>query len=330
VVVKSASAPDRGREKNWQRIAGVFAPMIAAGLAILAESFLPNRQAVPASSAFGMTLVFLLCIGVGTAVSQFIDGWPGQWARRNSSLIAGGIVLLLLWDLVTVKWNWLPLPYFPGPQRVLSALIDDRETLALSAFHSLRLLLCGYLAGAACGLVCGILVGWFRPVRYWGMPVLKAIGPIPATAYVPLMMVIFPNQFLSSTALIAVAVWFPMTMLTSSGIANVPLAYLDVARTLGARPRYLIFHVALPAALPSIFLGLYMGMGAAFLTLIVAETLGVSSGLGWYLKWQQGYLEYSNVYAALVIMSVFFSGLMTLLFAIRDRVLNWQKGVIRW
>jgi NitT/TauT family transport system permease protein len=64
--------------------------------------------------------------------------------------------------------------------------------------------------------------------------------------------------------------------------------------------------------------------------LIVAETVGVKSGLGWYLKWQQGYVEYARVYAALVIMSAFFSGLMTLLFKVRDWVLGWQKGVIRW
>lgn len=315
---------------NWRSIAIAAAPVTACLVAIVVELWLPNRQTTPGSGSFGTFLSVLLLLSVAVGVSRFSGGRAGRWSRRNSALMAGAIGLLVVWDLVTVKLNWLPLPYFPGPQRVLEALINDREMLAVSTFHSLRLLLCGYLSGAAGGLVCGILIGWFRPIRYWGMPLLKAIGPIPATAYVPLMMVMFPNQFASSTALIALAVWFPMTMLTSSGIANVPVTYLDVARTLGAGPRYLIFHVALPAALPSIFLGLFMGLGAAFLTLIVAETLGVSSGLGWYLKWQQGYLEYSNVYAALVIMSVFFSGLMTLLFTIRDRVLSWQKGVIRW
>jgi NitT/TauT family transport system permease protein len=93
---------------------------------------------------------------------------------------------------------------------------------------------------------------------------------------------------------------------------------------------YLIFRVAIPAALPNIFLGLFQGLGAAFLTLIVAETLGVKAGLGWYLQWQKGYAEYGKVYASLVIMAAFFSTLMTLLFKARDRVLKWQKGVIKW
>ena len=131
-------------------------------------------------------------------------------------------------------------------------------------------------------------------------------------------------------AVIALAVWFPVTMLTASGISNTRASYLDVARTLGAGRAYLIFRVAIPAAMPSIFIGLFMGLGAAFLTLVVAETVGVKSGLGWYVAWAQGWAEYGKVYAALIIMAAFFSTIMTLLFKVRDRVLVWQKGVIKW
>jgi len=75
---------------------------------------------------------------------------------------------------------------------------------------------------------------------------------------------------------------------------------------------------------------LFMGLGSAFLTLVVAETVGVKSGLGWYLSWAREWAEYGKVYAALVIMAVFFSSIMSLLFKARDRVLVWQKGVIKW
>jgi NitT/TauT family transport system permease protein len=156
------------------------------------------------------------------------------------------------------------------------------------------------------------------------------VGPIPATAWIPLAMVISPKPIFSAVGLIALAVWFPVTMLTMSGIANTRSSYLDVARTLGARPAFLIVRVAIPAAMPSIFIGLFMGLGTSFLTLIVAETVGVRSGLGWYVSWAQGWAEYGKVYAALVIMAVFFSTIMTGLFKLRDRVLAWQKGVIKW
>ncbi|MEO6808546.1 MAG: ABC transporter permease, partial [Isosphaeraceae bacterium] len=258
--------------------------------------------------------------------------WPGLRlkVRQKAPLIAGVILVLGLWDLVTLKLAWMPLPYFPGPDMVLQGMWDDRLLLVESTYDSLRLLLGGYAAGVVAGLTSGVLIGWFHNVRYWGMPLLKVIGPIPATAYVPLVMIMFPNAYLSGGMLIAMAVWFPMTMLTASGIANVPRSYLDVARTLGAGRGYLIFRVAVPAALPGIFLGLFMGLCASFLTLIVAETVGVKAGLGYYLKWQQGYVDYAKVYGALIIMAAFFSGLMGLLFAIRDRVLGWQKGLIRW
>jgi NitT/TauT family transport system permease protein len=82
--------------------------------------------------------------------------------------------------------------------------------------------------------------------------------------------------------------------------------------------------------MPSIFIGLFMGLGTSFLTLIVAEGMGVKSGLGWYIDWARTYSEYARVFAALLLMSGFFSSIMTLLFVIRDRVLVWQKGVIKW
>jgi NitT/TauT family transport system permease protein len=308
----------------------VMAPSLAAAAALLTHEILPSRQSPLPSVHYPILLVIVLGASLLGLLAQAISPRLLPWSIHHAPLLAGLIVVLLVWDLVTLKLAWMPLPYFPGPDMVLQGMIDDRMLLLDSTWHSFALLLSGYAIGVAAGLLSGILIGWFRIVRYWGMPVMKMIGPIPATAYIPLVMAAYTSAFVSGSVLIGLAVWFPMTMLTSSGVANVPKSYLDVARTLGAGRAYLIFRVAVPAALPSIFLGLFMGLGASFLTLIAAETVGVKSGLGWYLKWQQGYLEYSKVYAALVIMAAFFSGLMTLLFKVRDRVLAWQKGVLRW
>ena len=74
-------------------------------------------------------------------------------------------------------------------------------------------------------------------------------------------MILSPSPILSAVGLIAIAVWFPVTMLTASGISNTRASYLDVARTLGGGRAYLIFRVAIPAAMPSIFIGLFMGLG---------------------------------------------------------------------
>lgn len=316
--------------RGLRLLVAASAPAVAAATAWLVHKWVPSRQSTLPTRLYPGLLLILLGASLTLIILPWIWRRSRPWIAHHGPLMAGAVAVLGLWDLITLKLNWMPLPYFPGPDPVLQGMWDDRGILLESTYHSLLLLLSGYTAGAVAGLVSGVLIGWFRLFRYWGMPVLKVIGPIPATAYIPLVMALFTNAFVSGSALIALAVWFPMAMLTVSGIANVPVSYLDVARTLGASRLYLIFRVAIPAALPSIFLGLFMGLGASFLTLVVAETVGVRSGLGWYLKWQQGYVEYAKVYAALIIMAAFFSGLMTLLFKIRDRVLGWQKGVIRW
>src|SRR3954468_22664974 len=119
-------------------------------------------------------------------------------------------------------------------------------------------------------------------------------------------------------------------VLTWSGVAGVNKAYYDIARTLGASERFLVLKVAVPGAMPHVFVGLFMGLGASFSVLVVAEMLGVKAGLGWYLQWAQGWAAYANMYAALLVMALMCTGLITLLFRIRDRLLAWQKGLVQW
>jgi NitT/TauT family transport system permease protein len=308
----------------------VLSPPAAGVAALLIHQLVPNQQSSLPTDVYPKLLQILILATLALALVQWFWRPLRTWAQHYAPLLAGVFVWLTAWDLITLKLNWMPLPYFPGPDVVFQGMLDDRVILLDSTYHSLKLLLTGYLAGVAAGVVSGVLLGWFRLVRYWGMPALKLVGPVPATALIPLAMVLFANAFFSGAALIAWSVWFPVTMLTASGIANVPVSYLDVAKTLGASRIYLIFRVAIPSALPTIFVGVFMGLLVSFLTLCVAETVGVKNGLGYYVKWQQGYAEYGKVFGALVIMGLFFSGLLTLLFKVRDWVLVWQKGVIQW
>jgi NitT/TauT family transport system permease protein len=284
----------------------------------------------PDTTSYLILLSIVGGVSLLLAVAQRFNPRLRRWMADSCPIIAAALILLCVWEMVTSGLRLLPLPYFPSPASVLRNLLLDAALLFDSTWHSLLLLAGGYLTGAALGCLTGVCIGWFHRARYWGMPILKVVGPIPATAWIPLAMVVSPSAMFSAVGLIALAVWFPVTMLTASGIMNTRSSYLDVARTLGANQTYLVLRVALPAAMPNIFIGLFMGLGTSFLTLIVAETVGVKSGLGWYVSWAQGWAEYGKVYAALVIMAAFFSTIMTLLFKIRDRVLVWQKGIIKW
>jgi NitT/TauT family transport system permease protein len=310
------------------RTLSIFAGAVALALVV---HLIVSRNEPPLETRFySIFLASVLAIAIITAPAQIV--WPRlrRFRQNLHPILTVAALLLCLWEIITSGVRLLPLPYFPSPAKVLYNLISDRMLLFDSTWHSLLLLLSGYALGVIAGLITGLCIGWSPPVRYWGMPLLKVVGPIPATAWIPLAMVVSPSAMFSAVALIALAVWFPVTMLTASGISNTRASYLDVARTLGAGQGYLIFRVAVPAALPNIFIGLFMGLGASFLTLVVAETVGVKSGLGWYVSWAQGWAEYGKVYAALVIMAAFFSTIMTALFKVRDHMLVWQKGVIKW
>jgi NitT/TauT family transport system permease protein len=271
-------------------------------------------------------------LGFGVAFAAFAAvRFAGlQRVQRFSPWLMALALFLAAWEAVTAKLGLLPLPFFPPPQAILEVVIDDRARLIQGVFASFRLLATGYFLGAAVGFATGVAIGWSRLAGYWIHPVLRFIGPLPATAWLPLAFFVFPSSFSASIFLIALATGFPVTVLTWSGVAGVNSAYYDIARTLGASQRFLVLKVAIPAAMPHVFVGLFMGLGNSFAVLVVAEMLGVKAGLGWYLQWAQGWAAYSNMYAALLIMAFLCSGLITLLFRLRDRLLSWQKGLVRW
>lgn len=315
-------------ERNWWT-SGVFAS--ASWLATAAVT-----QQVPDLDDWertGLLAVLMAVVAAAIALaveSEHILGWEFTRLRRTGPWLIAVAVALTVWELITAKLAWLPRPFFAPPQALLEVFTDDYIRLGDSVLHSLRLLAGGYAIGAATGFAAGIAIGWSRVVGYWAHPVLRLLGPLPATAWLPLAFFLFPTSLTASIFLIALATWFPVTVLTWSGVAGVNKAYYDVARTLGANDRFLIFKVAIPAAMPSVFVGLFMGLGASFSVLVVAEMMGVKSGLGWYLQWAQGWAAYGNMYAALLVMALMCSGLITLLFRLRDRLLSWQKGIVQW
>ncbi|QZP31083.1 ABC transporter permease [Pseudomonas sp. DR48] len=276
-----------------------------------------------------------LCLAVAALIGLLgiIGHWSPKIAARTRAAGAWLIalpILLGIWELLTAKLGMLAVPFFAPPQALLAVYVEDWPRLVDSLWHSALLLGSGLALGAATGFAAGVAIGWSSSIGYWLHPVLRILGPVPSTALLPLCFFLFPSSWSASVFLIALATWFPVTVLTWSGVASVDKAYYDVARTLGAKQGFLIFKVAIPAALPHVFVGLFMGLGASFSTLVVAEMMGVKSGIGWYLQWAQGWAAYANMYAALLVMALACSGLISVLFLIRDRLLAWQKGAMKW
>lgn len=250
--------------------------------------------------------------------------------RRAGPWLVAIAVLLGLWEVLTAKTGILPSPFFAPPSSLIDVYLSDWPRLGDSVVHSVQLLATGVVLGGSVGFALGVLIGWSRLAGYWVHPILRFIGPLPPTALLPVVFYFFPTSYSAAVFLIALATAFPVTILTWSGVASVNKNYYDVARTMGASNAFLVWRVAIPAALPQVFVGLFMGLGSSFTVLVIAEMMGVKAGLGWYLTWAQGWASYVNMYAALLVMAVLFSSIITLLFVVRDRVLSWQKGTVKW
>jgi NitT/TauT family transport system permease protein len=306
---------------------GLYAAAAWAAAAIV-------TRALPDVIPFGSSDLFAVLVGAGAAafaVLAFASPRAGQLQETldyyGPWFIAIG-VWLTLWEFSTAKTGWLPKPFFSAPPGLLHVYVTDWQRLLVCIGYSLRLWGLGFSLGATIGYVLGVALGWSKPFAYWGMPILKLIGPVPATAWIPVTFYFFPTTFDASVFIVALASGVPVMILTSSGVASVNRAYYDVGRNLGAKPWYLVSRIAIPAALPHTFVGLFMGLYYSFAVLVVAEILGAKYGLGWYIQFETNYSGYANVYATLIIMSLICAGLVKLLFVARDRLLSWQEGFI--
>ena len=120
--------------------------------------------------------------------------------------------------------------------------------------------------------------------------------------------------------------WFAVTVASLTGIANVGKEYFEAARTLGANDRQLVFRVAIPHAMPSILQGCTQAMSSSCIVIMIAEMLGVKSGLGWYMTWQTGWASYDKSFAALFVICFIFTLVTKGLERIKRYLLRWQNG----
>ena len=292
----------------------------------------PNAEEWPFTRELALLAAAAGLVLAGFVLASWIRPqlYGAERVRRGAPWFLALAVFLAVWQAATAKLDWLPRPFFAPPQALLEVYVDDWARLVECVAASLGLLIVGYAIGATTGFLTGLGLGWSPGFGFWAHPILRLIGPLPPVAWLPIAFFAFPSSWSASVFLIALATGVPVAILTWSGVAGVNPAFYDIARTLGASERFLLLRVAVPAALPHVFVGLFMGMSASFAVLVVAEMLGVKAGLGWYLQWAIGWAAYANMYAALLIMALMCSGLITLLFKIRDRQLAWQKGLLKW
>lgn len=332
----SLQAKDKELEKTeksravvlWDWVISIL-PIAAVILLELHYILVPNHGINTSTNVYPL-LVSMTGVVYGISLLRgIIDPKIREKNRYKAPLYTAIFLIFTVYDYLTLKTGILILPYFPWPDRIINAAIGDRKILGESVYSSMRLLFTGYFIGVGVGLVTGVLAGWYKKVFYWVSPIIKVLGPIPATTWLPIVTIVAASLYSGSVFLIALGVWYPVTLTTIIGVSNVRKTYFEVAKTLGAGEKELIFQVAIPAASTNIFTGLTQGMGIACTTLIVAEMMGVESGLGWYINWQRGWAEFAKMYAALIIICLTFTVVNVILAGAKKRALRWQEGTVK-
>lgn len=310
----------------------IISPIIAVIFSVVIYYGLKNndKQKETEYPYYIYLLFILIGIYIFVTVLSFFVKKLREKIIYKAPLYTGVILFLTLINFLTTKTTLLPTLYFPSLDRIFGLMFEKRIFLLENIWDSVKLLAVGFVWGAVIGFITGLALGYNKKVGYWLNPITKVLGPIPTTAWIPLALSVFPTTYGANVFLIAFAVWFPVTLMTSSGIQSVNKVYFEVSSTLGAKTFYKIFRVAIPGAMPSIFLGVFYGMVSSFATLMSVEMNGNSSGIGWYISWQKQVMMYDGVYVGLIIIALLCFIMLTLLFKVRGKVLVWQKGVIRW
>ena len=255
--------------------------------------------------------------------------------RRLTTRLLTPLLVVLAWE-GAVRMGVVDPRFVPAPSRVGIAWwawifghgTSDPYlgTWAASARDSATRVFLGFAAAAVIGVTVGTLVGWFRTAEDLLDPLIQIARPIPITAWVPFAIIFFGFYTASAVFLIGLGAFFPIVVNTTAGVKQVPPLLVRAARMLGTRPHELLFRVALPAALPSIFTGLRVGLGVAWVLVIVAEMVAVKSGLG-YTLWNSYYFLRMDI----IVAAMFSVGLLgycsdRLLLAAGRRVLRWSDG----
>mgnify|MGYP003602321254 CR=1 FL=1 len=226
----------------------------------------------------------------GTAEAEPAPRVPSPWPARLRATWMALIVplaLLAFWHFA-VTWGWMQL--IPSPYDVAEYMVDFAvggiwddafsATLHIHLLASMSRVYGGFALAAIVAVPLGILIGRNETVRALLDPFLQLMRPVPVTAWLPLSMILFGLGARSAFFLVFLGAFYPILLNTIFGVRSVEKRLFEAASMLGCSETAQFFKVVLPAALPSIFTGLRLGLGLAWFVIVVGEMTGVPQGLG--------------------------------------------------
>jgi NitT/TauT family transport system permease protein len=197
--------------------------------------------------------------------------------------------LFLFWYLGTkyrlefyIRFKNVPTPYQVFRQAIE---VGSSTKFLVNVVYSVRRILLGFMIAIAVGVPLGLVIGRYRRVRDLFMPGVEILRPIPAIAWVPMSIMLWPNNEAAIVFITFIGAFFPILLNTVHGVHSMDGVLIRAGRCLGAGEVRLFWNVILPGSLPHIFTGLAVGMGVAWVSLIAAEMISGQFGVG-YFTWE--------------------------------------------
>ncbi|WP_173917177.1 ABC transporter permease [Halobacillus sp. Marseille-Q1614] len=254
-----------------------------------------------------------------------------EWKKRQLKgrlkqvlTISSPIFILMLWEFLS-RTGLVDARFFPPPTDIIQTFLvmgtsgELFNHIGISLFR----IFAGFLLGVIPAIALGLVMGLYSPMRHFFSPLIMALMPIPTLALLPIILILFGVGEVSKIVTIAGSVFFPVVINTVAGVINIDRIYLDVAKNYGANSKNFFFKIALPGSLPVMLEGIQMGQAIALLTIVAAEMMGATSGIG-YLIWTS-YKAFllQEMYVGLVLIS-FFGYLFSLILR------GFQKKLVPW
>jgi NitT/TauT family transport system permease protein len=258
--------------------------------------------------------------------------------------LAAPVLILGIWQLLS-SLGWIKPVILPSPVAVVERFwlyLLPGQTFAESAgladflwssellsdvVASLRRVVLGFLTGAGLALPLGLLMGSDRRIEGFFNPVVQFLRPIPPIAYIPLAILWFGLGDPPAVFLIALGAFFPVLINTIAGVRNVDNIYIRAATNLGAGRATMFRRVILPAATPYILTGMRIGIGTAFIVVIVAEMIAVNSGLGYRILEAREYMWSDKVIAGMIAIGMLGLAIDIAVNRLNDYLLRWHRGI---
>ena len=258
-------------------------------------------------------------------------GAPGQGSSATASFVTI-FILVALWFLAT-NLHWIKPLFLPSPQAVYAKFISvstegfANSTLAEHTEISLLRVFGAFALACATAIPIGVLMGVSRIMRGIFDPPIEFYRPLPPLAYLPLVIIWFGIGEFSKVFLIYLAIFAPLAIAARAGVRSVSIEQIHAAYSMGATRTQVILHVILKSALPEIFTGMRIGIGVGWTTLVAAEMVASTSGLGFMVLNAAEFLASDVVIMGIIVIG-FFALCFDMLMRYAEKVMVPWKGKV--